>query len=120
MAIQLYNVAPRIPGELKFLEELANNIWWCWHPAAIELFMRIDAGLWRELSGSAKTFLRRVPQSRLEALAHDVSYLRLLESVRKEFERETGSDLRVAGRKVAYFSLEFGIHESVQIGRAHV
>ena len=115
MTIQLYNVAPRIPGELKFLEELANNIWWCWHPAAIELFMRIDAGLWRELSGSAKTFLRRVPQSRLEALAHDVSYLRLLESVRKEFERETGSDLRVAGRKVAYFSLEFGIHESVRI-----
>ena len=53
MAIQLYNVAPRIPGELKFLEELTNNIWWCWHPAAIELFMRIDAGLWRELSGSA-------------------------------------------------------------------
>ena len=116
MAIQLYNVAPRIPGELKFLEELTNNIWWCWHPAAIELFMRIDAGLWRELSGSAKTFLRRVPQSRLEELAHDVSYLRLLENVRREFERETAKGgLSVAGRKIAYFSLEFGIHESVPI-----
>ena len=78
MAIQLYNVAPKVPGELKFLEELTNNIWWCWHPGAIELFMRIDAALWRDLSGSAKTFLRRVPQSRLEELAHDVSYLRLL------------------------------------------
>ncbi|MBQ6352174.1 MAG: alpha-glucan family phosphorylase, partial [Lentisphaeria bacterium] len=116
MAIQLYNVAPRIPGELKFLEELTNNIWWCWHPAAIDLFMRIDAGLWRELAGSAKTFLRRVPQSRLEELAHDVSYLRLLDSVRKEYERETNNgDLRVAGRKIAYFSLEFGIHESIRI-----
>ena len=116
MAIQLYNVAPRIPGELKFLEVLTNNIWWCWHPAAIELFMRIDAGLWRELSGSAKTFLRRVPQSRLEELAHDVSYLRLIDGVRKEFEREVAAGHNhVAGRKIAYFSLEFGIHESVRI-----
>ena len=116
MAIQLYNVAPKVPGELKFLEELTNNIWWCWHPGAIELFMRIDAALWRELAGSAKTFLRRVPQSRLEELAHDVSYLRLLENVRREFERETESGkCTVAGRKIAYFSLEFGIHESVPI-----
>ena len=31
MELQLYNVAPRVPKELKFLEELSNNIWWCWH-----------------------------------------------------------------------------------------
>ena len=52
MELQLYNVAPRIPDELKFLETLSNNIWWCWHPLAIELFVRINPNLWREVSGS--------------------------------------------------------------------
>ena len=54
MELQLYNVAPRIPDELKFLETLSNNIWWCWHPLAIELFVRINPNLWREVSGSVK------------------------------------------------------------------
>ncbi len=115
MNFQLYNVSPRIPAELKFLETLSNNIWWCWHPSAIELFMRINPTLWRELSGSAREFLRVVPQSRLEELAHDASYLRLLRTVQADFERNVPVKDDLAARKVAYFSLEFGIHESIRI-----
>ena len=29
MNLQLYNVAPNLPPELKFLETLADNVWWC-------------------------------------------------------------------------------------------
>ena len=115
MELQLYNVAPRIPEELKFLETLVNNIWWCWHPGAIELFVRINPNLWRELHGSAKTFLRKVPQARLEELAHDVGYLRQLHAVKAEFERQTAGTVDFSKRQTAYFSLEFGIHESIRI-----
>ena len=59
MEIQLYNVAPLLPQPLEFLEKLAGNIWWCWHPEAIDLFMRIDHNLWRDVGGNAKTFLRK-------------------------------------------------------------
>jgi len=115
MDLQLYNVAPRIPESIKFLEKLANNIWWCWHPASIELFVRIDPKLWRELSGNAKQFLRLVPQSRLEELAHDSTYTRQLKALQTEFERQIPEEEDVSKRKIAYFSLEFGIHESVRI-----
>ena len=115
MNLQLYNVAPRIPGELKFLETLVDNIWWCWHQNAIDLFTRINPALWRELHGSAKTFLRKVPQERLEELAHDVGYLRKLHAVRTEFERSMAECVPFSKRKTAYFSLEFGIHESIRI-----
>ena len=115
MELQLYNVAPRVPKELKFLEELSNNIWWCWHPLAIEVLMRINPNLWRELSGNAKRFLREVPQSRLEELAHDPTYIRQLHAVQAEFERQIPAKDDLAARKVAYFSLEFGIHESIRI-----
>jgi len=40
--IQLYSVAPKIPVELKFLEELSYDLWWCWHREALELFRKID------------------------------------------------------------------------------
>ena len=82
MNLQLYNVSPRIPEELKFLEVLVDNIWWCWHQNAIDLFMRIDPVLWRGLRGSAKVFLSKVPQERLEELAHDIGYLRKLHAVK--------------------------------------
>ena len=115
MELQLYNVSPIIPEELKFLETLANNIWWCWHPNAIELFVRIDPAAWRKLKGTAKAFLRNVPQSRMEELAHDAGYLRHLAAVKAEFEKDVASKLDISKRQVAYFSLEFGIHESIRI-----
>lgn len=115
MDLQLYNVAPRIPAEIKFLETLADNIWWCWHPAAVELFMRIDPNLWRGLDGNAKTFLRMVSQKRLEELARDVNYIRQIHLVQAEFERQQQGSDDVSKRRVAYFSLEFGIHESIRI-----
>ena len=115
MNLQLYNVSPRIPEELKFLEVLVDNIWWCWHQNAIDLFMRIDPVLWRGLRGSAKVFLSKVPQERLEELAHDIGYLRKLHAVKAEFERSTADRVPFSERKTAYFSLEFGIHESIRI-----
>ena len=75
MNLQLYNVAPNLPAELKFLETLADNVWWCWHPDAIDLFTRINVALWRELGGNPKRFLRHVSQERLEELARDRNYV---------------------------------------------
>ena len=115
MELQLYNVAPRLPEELAFLEKLADNIWWCWHPDAIDLFMRIDHNLWREVGGNAKIFLRRVSMENLEELSRDSGYLHQIEAVRSKFEQDIGNPLPPEERKVAYFSLEYGIHESIPI-----
>ena len=46
--LRLYDVAPRLPGELRFLETLTSNMWWCWNEDAKELFRRIDYQLWHE------------------------------------------------------------------------
>ena len=116
MELKLFNIAPSIPEELAFLEKLSYNMWWCWHPLAAELFLRLDPNLWRELRGNSRKMLNSVPQARLEELARDPGYLRQLKTVQTEFEREVRpSDADFSARKVAYFSMEFGIHESVRI-----
>ena len=76
MNLKLFNVSPSIPDKLKFLEKLSYNMWWCWHPLATELFLRIDPNLWRELRGNSRKMLNSVPQARLEELAQDPGYLR--------------------------------------------
>lgn len=114
--LRLYNVAPRIPKPLKFLEELSYNMWWAWHPLAIELFERISPTLWREVYGNCRVFLNRVPQERLEELVKDKLFVQQMKLVEDEFRREVKGDLNdFSKRKVAYFSLEFGIHESIRL-----
>ncbi len=115
MEYQLYNVAPRLPDELKFLDTLSNNIWWCWHPHAIDLFVRINPNLWRQLRGNTKEFLRQVPESRLLELAKDSSYLRQLGAIETEFNRQIVRENTKKKPAIAYFSLEYGIHESIPI-----
>ena len=114
-SIQLFNIAPALPEELKFLEELSYNMWWCWHPLAIELFIRIQPTLWVEVHGNTREFLSRVPRARLDELSHDPNFIRQLHIVRAEYERQLANSSDVKKRKIAYFSMEFGIHESVRL-----
>ena len=115
MNIRLYNVAPSVPSELRFLEELSYNMWWCYHPEAQELFERIDPVLWQEVEGNTRLFMSRLPQGKLEELARDPLYVRELKNIETEFRRDVQSHDDIRKRKVAYFSMEFGIHESVRI-----
>ena len=120
MKIRLYNVSPKIPAELEFLETLSRNIWWCWNANALQLFRRIDAKAWRESDHNPCRFLARVPQKRLEALAEDKSFLGHQDEVKASYDAhvvQAGREkAETHGAKcVAYFSLEYGIHESVRI-----
>jgi len=115
--IQLFNVKPAVPAKLRFLEDLAQNMWWCWDRDANYLFRRINPQLWRESGHNPLIFLSRVPQGRLEALAEDEAYVRSLSDVRKRFDEQVGATAAAAGEgagRVAYFSLEYGIHESLR------
>ncbi len=46
--IQIYKVYPAIPEPLRFLGDLARNLWWCWNDDAIDLFRRIRPEQWEK------------------------------------------------------------------------
>ena len=112
-SLKLFNVSPHLPRELQFLEKLSFNMWWCWHPAAAELFVRINPKLWREVGGNARRFLGMIPQTRFEELARDSDYIRVLKICENEFERKTAE--KIPAPTIGYFSMEYGIHESVRL-----
>ena len=118
---QTYQVFPNIPLSLEFLEELSRNLWWCWKKDAIELFRRIDPALWVSCKRNPIAFLAEIPQNRFEQLAEDEGYLAHLERVRKEFQNRVLDPVDLdenpykPGDTIAYFSMEFGIHESLPL-----
>ncbi len=119
--LQTFRVLPDIPEPLAFLEVLSRNIWWCWHYDAVELFRRMDPRLWEGCGRNPIIFLTLIPQKRLEELAADNSFLSHQDRVRAQFEKLPPA--RVADPEsrftqegvIAYFSMEFGIHESIPL-----
>lgn len=114
-----YQVHPNIPESLAFLEELSRNMWWCWDKDAIELFRRINPKKWAKSGRNPIFFFTKIPQNRFEELAEDEGYLAHLQRVRDEYrkrvlDRPENIGLPVAAPEtIAYFSMEFGIHESL-------
>ena len=102
---------------------LARNLWWSWHPEVINLFRDLDPIRWRQLDHNPIALLAEFTPERLEMRASElVLYSRINYAYRrlKEYMNSTQTWGRthagVLGSKpVAYFSAEFGIHESVQI-----
>ena len=118
---QTYQVRPKIPENLSFLEQLSRNVWWCWKKDAIELFRRIDPSGWVQSGRNPIAFLAKIPQDRFEQLARDDGYLAHMDRVRESFQSlvvdpviENGM-LITPGQTVAYFSMEFGLHESLPL-----
>ncbi|MGD9720355.1 MAG: alpha-glucan family phosphorylase [Pirellulales bacterium] len=102
---------------------LARNLWWSWHPEVINLFRDLDPIRWRQLDHNPIALLAEFTPERLEMRAAElVLYSRINYAYRrlKEYLNNTQTWGRahsgVLGSKpVAYFSAEFGIHESVPI-----
>lgn len=119
--IQKVEVSP-IPQRLERLPELAYNMWWSWHPEAQQLFIDVDAALWELVYHNPIRFLNEVRQASLLAAADDHDYTASYDAVMDKFDtymaarstwfKEEHRDLE---GPVAYFSFEFGLHESLPI-----
>jgi len=117
------SVIPRVPEGLENLRNLAFNLWWSWNYDALELFRELDAELWETCGHSPVKMLRLVKQNRLESAAKDKGYRDRVEKVHQRLEsylnrKETWFTRNLPKEKkdtplVAYFSAEFGFHESL-------
>ncbi|MFH2055929.1 MAG: alpha-glucan family phosphorylase [bacterium] len=121
-ALRYVQVDPNLPKDLKPLQELAWNLWWCWEPSAIELFRTIDNKLWERSGHSPLRVLGLASQTLLEALDADLTFKAMMERVYAEFKAYMGRDTWFARQhfeatkpEIAYFSAEFGLTESLPI-----
>jgi glycogen phosphorylase len=117
-----FTVVPSLSDELAPLQRIAYNLWWSWDPDAIALFKRLDIDLWNATRHNPVEMLGILQQTTLESLKQDEGFMAHLQMVDEKltaylsekawFQKEYNGD---AGLKTAYFSMEFGLHESLAV-----
>jgi starch phosphorylase len=105
------------------LWELARNVWWSWDQECVSLFRDLNPARWRQLNQNPIALLQEIPLSEIERRATElVLHSRINYAYRRQ--QEYLMDDRTWGashtgvlrpRPVAYFSAEFGLHESLPI-----
>jgi starch phosphorylase len=112
-----------LPRRIDRLGELAHNLWWTWNPSAQRLYYRIDYALWERLNHNPLRFLRSVGRTEVNAAAQNPIYLEIYDHVFANFDaylnsKETWCSHAYENhckQQTAYFSMEFGLHETLPI-----
>ncbi len=112
-----------IPERIARLRELAYNLWWAWHPEAQDLYRELDPDLWELDYHNPVDMLRDVRQTKLEEAALNPAYLKKFDAVLRDFDAYMSTKQtwfkqhfpQAKETQIAYFSAEFGIHESLPI-----
>lgn len=103
------------------LYALARNYWWCWQPEVVAIFQDLDPVRWRQLDHNPILLLDEFTPDQLEHRGREgVLHSRVNYAYRRWQEymnsKHTWGDTHagVLGHNpVAYYSAEFGIHESL-------
>ena len=113
----------RLPRRIKRLGELAYNLWWTWNPEAQRLFIQIDRDLWERTNHNPIRFLGMVHRAALNSVTQNRYYLEFYDRIFGDFDEYMLAEETWCSRHhpeynhrpIAYFSTEFGLHETLPI-----
>ena len=105
------------------LNKLARNLWWTWDQEAQEIFQELSPRCWQNLYHNAVAVLREVSEYELRVRLQDPNFAARVREVLRDFEaylneKSTWCQQRAPQLRegpVAYFSAEFGFHETLPI-----
>jgi starch phosphorylase len=105
------------------MQNLTQNLWWTWKPEVRTIFRDLDLDLYHKAHQNPMSVLKQISAEQLEQRAADVDVPsrvdRALRQLREYLTPVTTWGLTHAGamrsRPIAYFCMEFGVHESLPI-----
>ncbi len=110
-----------LPKPLEKLNDLAYNLWFSWNPEVRDLFKEIDIDLWREVNKNPVDFLYSIDPVKLNEFSENPAFLAKLQKTWENFTaymeridtRFARNFPKMMDHQIAYFSAEYGIHESL-------
>jgi len=112
-----------VPEELQELKKFSYNLWWSWKPNAQKVFRSLGDELWYDVEHNPLKLIKYLSQNQFNQKAGDPEFLKIMKDVMDEYNhymtrKDTWFDVTYPGKNdflIAYFSAEFGIHESVPV-----
>jgi starch phosphorylase len=110
-------------GPFDKLRSLAQNLWWSWQPDIRAIFRELDPAIWSTVYHNPVALLQRIDPAEVASRVLDLEMqTRIDQAYRRLQQYLHGGEswgLTHAGpilaRPVAYFSAEFGLHQSLPI-----
>ena len=104
------------------LRELSKNLWWSWDTEAKQIFEEISPLLWERNKHNPVELMRQISDDELIARGDtifgekiDRVYSRFTAYMNEQNTWAANNTPELVKNPVAYFSAEFGIHESIRI-----
>jgi phosphorylase/glycogen(starch) synthase len=108
-------VRPVLPKQLRPLKELAYNLWWSWNTRATNLFASIKPEKWEDFEQNPVRLIETLSIDDVNRLANDKAFMAELSLVYSDFKNYMSEKMEEPNGKVAYFSMEYGLHTSLKI-----
>ncbi|PYP42058.1 MAG: alpha-glucan phosphorylase, partial [Gemmatimonadetes bacterium] len=109
-----------LPSEMERLRDLAYDLWWSWSPQATRLFTWIDPEHWQRYHNPVQLLINVEPYQ-WQRLLGDPEFRHTYDSVIQALDEYRSRPRWFAQHAerlpgpVAYFSMEFGLHESLGV-----
>lgn len=121
--IREYPNSFNLPKRIEGLSKLAHNLWWAWNPDGQRIYSHIDPLLWNAVNHNPIAFLRRVDRTRINAALNQPAFLERYDKVIADLNaymarKDTWFNTqypKLNDKQIAYFSFEFGLHESLPV-----
>jgi len=104
-----------LPEALKPLKELAYNLWWSWNYEATNMFAEIDSNKWKSLENNPVRLVESLSKEDIERLENDQVFIERLNKVYSNFKSYMQKADDKPDEMVAYFSMEYGLHNTLKI-----
>jgi len=108
-------VQNKLPEALKPLKELAYNLWWSWNYEATNMFADIAPNSWEKLEFNPVRLVESLSKEDLDRLEGDNKFIAKLNKVYANFISYMQKAEDKPDEMVAYFSMEYGLHNTLKI-----
>jgi alpha-glucan phosphorylase-like protein len=108
-------VESNLPESLSPLRDLSRNMWWVWNTEVRELFQYIDAKIWEKCNHNPIVLLEEVSYKRFVQLQKDEQFVAKMNKAKVDLDQYLEERKKLEGPEIAYFSMEYGIHDSLKI-----
>lgn len=108
-------IEPKLPEALSLLTELAQNLWWSWDHEAIELFKSIDPEQFEAHYYNPLSLLDELTTEKAQALTDNSDFIARMKNIHARFVSYLTEVPAKKDPKIAYFCMEYGLHQSVRL-----
>ncbi len=115
MKLKRIFIEPTLPEGLAPLRELAHNLWWSWDDEARDLFASIDAIQFEKLNYNPIALLDSLSIEQAQELLDNEPFMARMRSVMERFRAYMAQKPEQTHPKVAYFCMEYGLHQSLRL-----